>query len=1623
MIDSCEIPKSSSYAGAGGASAASGFRFQALVGATFASSMLTESPLDVRLQLGKAGAVNIGFETDAPVDDILIATSEGGYVAVQAKKHVSLSARTDSAFNKAVFQFVGHWLKCRAGDGSLGWNRPLDPERDRLVLALSSDSPVTVRNDLQDALRKRSLGGGQHLSQAHKRALEGFETCVRAAWEALSTDELSPVMLEELYSLVWILDFDMKGTQRDLLLERIKNTINEGGDPSPAESALLELCSELSSNRRVVNFSSLRGLLQQRGIVLRMPKEYSGEIERLRQQTQFAVDRLKNHRRLEVEQGRFVTVARECQKAINVVASEGSFLVIGEPGSGKSSVMCGIAEHLLEKDEDVLMITVDQMSVATLEGLSKELRLNHSLLEVMEAWDGPGGAWLILDSLDAVRGGHGDPAFRLLIQKVLESKGRWRVIASIRSFDLRMGQQLRSLFKGEPYRPDFADSDFPQVNHFLVPSWSKSEFEELLRASSLLASNLEHASSALLKLLEVPFNTELACELMRDGAIAGLQEVSSQSDLLSRYWEHRIGGLGTPAETCLRRVVDHMLKHQSLNARKLEISDLEGEAIDALQGVGMLVPFGGGQWLQFRHHILFDYVASRVWLNPDTLISGQVGSKVSQSQGLMLAPATAFMLQELWDQDAKRAEFWGVLRSLLGDKHGDPILKSAAVRMGAELPQLENDTCWLADQSNGGDEGTIEILICLCRTLGASLDKRAAIALTPWTKLVASLSLNDVRLADVTRVLLYRLIGRSSDEQLRSDLGIAARRLLDFGYRSDFGSTNVRSAIGFVARTYSTEPAESRRLLSRVFDHERLESFAWEEVPEICRNIESIAAADPDFVVEIYKHTYSHEVIEDHKTQWGTGRILAFTSSARQDFKMARYSLNEYYPSFLERHPRQAALALVDAIDGFSARNHPVMEGQIERRTTIHGKEVRLQPDGSYVWASEPEPDYPEHAEEMLVKVIENLKACDEDSACRLAALLVQRASSALIWSRLFMVAAMRSDALSDFLLPYALSEPFLVELDTRKDAIDLVSASYESLSEKTRCCFEQSAFEFDFSCSASPEEAKVLFLRRLFFAIGEERLSTDQARAFFSKDIGGEEFPNTRLVQITDFEMESPSPSLYRIEGVDISVTANERVKEQIELVSQTLAIPSDSPAHATAHLQDVLREIGNLADAVSAEGMESRLKLEGEDAIGDACKRVVSIGLISNDSPESLVDEFIELVSLAAGSDGPEVRDDTERAFEESPMYESPAARTAAAQAILGLLRLRPELGELLTSIIDMLLADPHPAVRMQAGRHLLRIYNTHRSLFWEWVRIRLELETNLGVIEFLMGDLLGRVANSDPESVEEALLKLMDRFKDAPDKRSRLHRKASRLLALLWIRFGKSRSRFYISQWASSPDRFDAELGVALGVLRGSFVAGLRSGNNRPGDPIRHRAFEFAEGLVKSIRQRELELSTESNGDQLDEVQMHNLQTIENGVCTELRFSIMPADAEEGASDSLDLDKFLNDAEPLMRLLGESKVSSTIHELLALTRHLLPIAPESVFDIVANAVLDGGRKAQYQFEDLGKDLLIDLIAVILADYKEILASRDQRTSLVKCLALFADAGWPEAQELLYRLPEMVR
>ena len=144
----------------GGSAPAAGVPFQGAIGALFAGSGMAPQKADERLELDSEQVLAFRFETEAPVDDILIETSGPGWLFFQAKTNLQFGEQPASEMVKTVEQIVRQWKLCSEGDGSKRWNRPLDKDKDRFVIAVGPGTPQTVASDLSEALSRRREGSG-----------------------------------------------------------------------------------------------------------------------------------------------------------------------------------------------------------------------------------------------------------------------------------------------------------------------------------------------------------------------------------------------------------------------------------------------------------------------------------------------------------------------------------------------------------------------------------------------------------------------------------------------------------------------------------------------------------------------------------------------------------------------------------------------------------------------------------------------------------------------------------------------------------------------------------------------------------------------------------------------------------------------------------------------------------------------------------------------------------------------------------------------------------------------------------------------------------------------------------------------------------------------------------------------------------------------------------------------------------------------------------------------------------------------------------------------------------------------------------------------------------------------
>lgn len=386
--------------------------------------------------------------------------------------------------------------------------------------------------------------------------------------------------------------------------------------------------------------------------------DYAADLTRLAAATDAELDRLVAHTRLPIDGG--VAIVRQSDAPLAAAVTTGSLIVIGESGAGKTSALVALAQARRGAGDTVVFLSVDRFpNVAIAADLQSELTLEHSLVEVLGAAPGGHSKLLIIDALDAARGGTAEGVFAQLIETLSRAASDWEIVASIRTFDLRNGRRFRDAMPGPPPASAFAEPTLGTVRHFQVPRLADEDLDAAGTAAADLGTLLAAAPDKLRELLRNVFNLSLAAQLLADGASPdSIRIVATQSDLIDAYEDRRL--TGTALRQAAAASVEAMVRRRRLTVRKVVVAH---DQLDAVIQTGVLAE--SGDLVSFSHHVLFDHVAGRFfleWDGPAQLI-GQLGGDSSVAP--MPAPALRFAIERQWRQDGNgKAHVWRLVPML-----------------------------------------------------------------------------------------------------------------------------------------------------------------------------------------------------------------------------------------------------------------------------------------------------------------------------------------------------------------------------------------------------------------------------------------------------------------------------------------------------------------------------------------------------------------------------------------------------------------------------------------------------------------------------------------------------------------------------------------------------------------------------------------------------------------------------------------------------------------------------------------------------------------------------------------------------------------------------------------------
>lgn len=1256
-------------------------------------------------------------EAAAEVDDVVVHTRGGGTAYVQAKTSVSLDIkRTDSkgrlkAFPSAIDQFVRLYLSRRASSHG-GGAGPLDPASDRLALAPGT-APKDIKEDLTRVLRRLHRQPEivplrtAELSQEETRVLEVLLTHVRDSWAAVTGEVPTE---EEFRPLLRLMRIDVLDSGKDRELERESKRMLRSSvlaDPSQAEEAweaLKSVAQGLIEDRSPIGRIELVMSLQARPIPIRLkaaPRSYQEDVRRLQERSAKVIDRLLEFAGIPVA-GSAVRIHRAYADVVRQAAEEGSILITGRPGIGKSGVTYEVITTLRAQGRDMVVIAAENQSATSVEGLREELRLDHDVVEVLQHWQGTEPAFLVIDALDANRDEAVRKTLRELMRAVIEAKGRWRVIASVREYDLRYGIELRDLFQGEPpVGPEtpLSGTELSRVRHVTVGELSDRELDQLRELSPALHQVVASAAPSLRELLRNPFNLGIAAELLDTGTEpASIREIRTQMELLDRYWNVRVIGGGDPLQhdarrSVLRRSVAAMMENRTLRVdRHVAGGAAESVALGELLKAHVLVEWQNNPRsrpndavLAFSHHMLFDYAIERVYLR------GTVPTAVHLARDpqliLLVRPSLEMHFQHLWDEDSTRTMFWRETLEVTADERIRAISKILGPRVAAGHATTAADLEPLLEARERGDQRHRDAAdAALTHTLRALLPgaggARPILGPTagPWSLVLERVSRVMTRVGAYAVASLLEAVAGMDDAPTpdqRAHLGLTARRLLSFAWNMEpRNGPLIQAALAAVCRYFETDGETSAALVRRSLEKENVIRFGYEELRPVAEAVPLLAPVDPELVRDLYVRAFTTEVTDKSAAPLGGSVVMPLSSSVADQYGGVLYILDREFGVLLRSGPAYAVPAVVRIMRararGGSRRRSRRRRGTLPvsaETFSFHDRTGRIRQDYSADWdhgsarVDDDATKLLDHLESRLRSLAERPDA--QPQLRRWVDAIVRHNDLALIWGRLLRLGSRHPETLGAELKPLLLAPPILGGVDTRRPAREFVKAIAHRMTAAEREAFERVVL--------SLEEPEVMdpawrphIRARLLEALAPIEPATEEGRQLLADlkeaDPPADEDPVPSVVNSRPMNRSEHEALTSR--GVPVEEPANRGILKLLrpveELQESLHNVPSTAPVPATA--LPVLRRLHQKL-AASGEAVHAFLRSEAENALYGAAKQLAFLDEVRCTED---IGEFVrELLLEAASHDrpsGPQPQESEEYHASRTP-------RRLAAEGLLGL------------------------------------------------------------------------------------------------------------------------------------------------------------------------------------------------------------------------------------------------------------------------------------------------------------------------------------------------------------------
>lgn len=865
---------------------------------------------------------------------------------------------------------------------------------------------------------------------------------------------------------------------------------------------------------------------------------------------------------------------------------EGDFVLTGEPGCGKSGALYHLARRLVEQGEDVVLLSVDSLGSQP-GAVRDDVVLDQALNTVLREWSGDGRATLLIDGLDAARGG----SLTWLANLVADLAGsRWRAVATMRRFDLRYSSLGARAFAGPPVSQnnDHRDGDLPNVRHFVLGNFSTDELAQLAADHPDIGRLITGTSEHLVDLIRNPFNLRLACELLQSGVSVGaLASARDQLALLKKYWDARV--MRQPDREARIRVLERlsrtMLDTRTLQASGSSVPDALLDARTALVRDGALKELptrllaSGSPPLAYSHHILFDYGVAALILTAGD--ESQLVTTLDQDPDLVLVvrPSIDLHLADLWHADDSRTRFAQVVTALAQQQSG--LGGVAAMRVLTSEVTTEDDLAWITDPAAGHGAALVTVSGWIAGIMDAAdelLKGRIRDRLETWTTLLAAVTTQvehefQAPLANQT----YRLLWQLNSVQKMCP-GMKAATIW-----ADCVATLIRIALAepaerewlatgiarFLPQAVAINP-EHTTVLRRTLEPDIMVLWQPRYLDYYVDAIDTIAVGDAEAARDVLLTVLCFDEDREEATPLSEG-VLSISSSRRKDVDMAKYHIGSRMRAFitaagldLAAGVLAQAVQLRDAELSDDMPGYPIVVRSARGQIDAFGPGLKFGPGHGV-------------AEAIVAAFTEALQDVDPDAVDldMLVEDLVARVRHPEAWRHLLAGAARRPVVLGYAFLPTLLSGGMLVHDDTRAAAGLLIQAVSPILPDADHQSLEQAILDAPRLFHTPSEERANRLIDQLGGCLAPQKIH-DAALAARIKRLS-ESGRTPAIPEPDDGQMTMEPTTLREYLGLAQDDMLTDTQREALDALRHTLAaLPNDiTPEQVAAVVQTLHRAL----------------------------------------------------------------------------------------------------------------------------------------------------------------------------------------------------------------------------------------------------------------------------------------------------------------------------------------------------------------------------------------------------------------------------------------------------------------